>query len=620
MRFLVTPSNLKGSHNDESDQSEENILPFDERTESIPLRDHDQHATSDKDGQKAASKYNLHHVLSRWWLWEVLSCILALAALVAIYGTLYAYNGRQLPDWPSGITLNALIALLSAVLRAAMLVPVVEGLSQLKWVWYRQEHSLQDFGNFDAASRGPWGAARMLFLLRRSHLASLGAFITIAALAMDPFAQQVIRYAPAPRVVSDHVSLPRTNYLQLAGARREDTAKDVWIPGIGRETSSATYRGIWGDTGLHVPYICPTGNCTFPPYQSLGVCTKHTNITGLLNRTCSTTPVPSSQATSTECNYTLPNGMDFREISRSDRKQSDSVQSRKISITNRSNIADNNYGGYIFNFAGIFATWDTQNSWNEPWAVESMGYWCIKTYNTMIRDGVFIENITSTQRNNSAPGFQPYPPDADWKTYNGSNTFPPFVSGQPFASPEPCLDLRDPRHPKTSLRNCTYSVAENTWAAWAAFFPFFFQEHQADIGLLMDNGGHSNISYVRGIIDNLATSLTSHIRSLGTGIPVYGDMRSTHTFVRVQWVWLAYPIALVVFSIIFLISTIVKSAGCANQEVWKSSPLALLYHGFHTETRERLSSLNTLEEMEMNSQKVRVTLSKTDRIGWKLVN
>lgn len=441
---------------------------------------------------------------------------------------------------------------------------------------------------------------------------------------MDPFAQQVVRYTPSSRIVSNHVSLPRTNHLELAGARRsntpnEFTGKAFWDPRVGRETSSATYRGIWSDTGLDVPYNCRTGNCTFPPYQSLGVCTEHTDITGLLNRTCTSTPVPNSQATRTDCNYTLPNGMDYREQSRSDVKQADFSPSGRISVINRSNVADNNYGGYIFNFAGIFASRDAQNIRNEPWAVESMSFWCIKTYNTSIRDGVFNENVTSTQRNDSAPGFQPYPSGTDWKEYDKPKPFPPFVSEYPLSSPEPCLDLRDPRHPKKSLKNCTFSVSKPTWAAWAAFFPFFFDEHQADIILLMDNEGRSNMSYVQGIIDNLATALTSHVRSLGTGDPVYGDMRLTHTFVRVRWAWLAYPVALVLLSILFLVSTIIKSARCADQEVWKSSPLALLYHGFHTETRERLGPLNTLEEMERSSQQVRVTLRK-DRVGWKLVD
>jgi hypothetical protein len=38
------------------------------------------------------------------------------------------------------------------------------------------------------------------FLTRRRHLASLGAFITIAALALDPFFQQSVRYNSQPAV------------------------------------------------------------------------------------------------------------------------------------------------------------------------------------------------------------------------------------------------------------------------------------------------------------------------------------------------------------------------------------------------------------------------------------
>jgi hypothetical protein len=46
----------------------------------------------------------------------------------------------------------------------------------------------------DAASRGPLGSAILLLALRTRPLASLGAVITIFAVAFDPFIQQIIRY------------------------------------------------------------------------------------------------------------------------------------------------------------------------------------------------------------------------------------------------------------------------------------------------------------------------------------------------------------------------------------------------------------------------------------------
>ena len=41
-----------------------------------------------------------------WFLWEVLSAVLALLSLIAIVGILLAYDASSLPDWPSSITVG----------------------------------------------------------------------------------------------------------------------------------------------------------------------------------------------------------------------------------------------------------------------------------------------------------------------------------------------------------------------------------------------------------------------------------------------------------------------------------------------------------------------------------
>ena len=133
MRFSWKPSKLKGNDSNDASNQSEDTFPLEEEIEYVPLRDLHQTAPNHEDGQRAAGGSYLQHIFGRWWLWEVLSCTVALSALVAIYGTLNAYNGRQLPDWPSGISLNTLIALISAILKAAMLVPIAEGLSNPKY-------------------------------------------------------------------------------------------------------------------------------------------------------------------------------------------------------------------------------------------------------------------------------------------------------------------------------------------------------------------------------------------------------------------------------------------------------------------------------------------------------
>jgi Protein of unknown function (DUF3176) len=68
-----------------------------------------------------------------------------------------------------------------------------QGLCQLKWRWFSKYRPLSDILNYDEASCCPWGSLLLLWRLRgRQLVPSYGAFITIAALIIDPFAQQII--------------------------------------------------------------------------------------------------------------------------------------------------------------------------------------------------------------------------------------------------------------------------------------------------------------------------------------------------------------------------------------------------------------------------------------------
>lgn len=88
-----------------------------------------------------------------------------------------------------------------------MLMVVGQGLGQLKWQHFeRRPRRLLDFDVFENASRGPWGSLRLLYHINWNALAgSTGATITILALAMDPFAQQVVSF-DSRQVVADNMT------------------------------------------------------------------------------------------------------------------------------------------------------------------------------------------------------------------------------------------------------------------------------------------------------------------------------------------------------------------------------------------------------------------------------
>lgn len=64
----------------------------------------------------------------RVWCLEVLSIFLAFSSLVSIILILSIHQGRPLPQWPSFVSVNSLVAVFSAMLKAALVMPVAEGL------------------------------------------------------------------------------------------------------------------------------------------------------------------------------------------------------------------------------------------------------------------------------------------------------------------------------------------------------------------------------------------------------------------------------------------------------------------------------------------------------------
>ncbi|KAL9083806.1 MAG: hypothetical protein Q9165_008365 [Trypethelium subeluteriae] len=101
------------------------------------------------------------------WTSEILSLCLGVGALTGIIALLAHFDGQALPNWPYDITLNALIALMATIVNAGLALPLQSGLSQLKWIAFKSaRRPLVDFETFDEASRGFWGAFKLLATAR----------------------------------------------------------------------------------------------------------------------------------------------------------------------------------------------------------------------------------------------------------------------------------------------------------------------------------------------------------------------------------------------------------------------------------------------------------------------
>jgi hypothetical protein len=144
-----------------------------------------------------------HHRIPRrpafGWKRDALS--FQFASIIAV---LSMWQDQPLSKWPLPVSINVIISILSAIFKASLILPVSEGISQLKWIWFASgRRPLSDLDVFDRASRGSWGSFRLLtaavwgpFRSQQGGsprvLASLGAFVVLVAIATDPFSQALI--------------------------------------------------------------------------------------------------------------------------------------------------------------------------------------------------------------------------------------------------------------------------------------------------------------------------------------------------------------------------------------------------------------------------------------------
>ena len=120
---------------------------------------------SSKRSWSAFSKIEWSHLIEDLWLWDFLAISTSFISLLAIILTPRLHDGHPLPNWPFSITINSLVSVFAIVLSRAMLAPIAEGISQAKWHWFLKSHQLWDVEVFDKASRGPWGALKMLWCI-----------------------------------------------------------------------------------------------------------------------------------------------------------------------------------------------------------------------------------------------------------------------------------------------------------------------------------------------------------------------------------------------------------------------------------------------------------------------
>ncbi|KAK7948107.1 uncharacterized protein PG986_008993 [Apiospora aurea] len=243
-------------------------------------------ATSEKSSASTRSCFNLHSKTD--WFLEIGNALLSLLCLAGMIILLARTQDQPLSSWSLLISPNAVLSILSTASKACLIQPVSECLSQLKWLHLLQSpksDKLTDLQKYDDASRGPMGSSKFFYERpTNSILPYLGCSMTLAAMALDPFTQQILRFDTRLAEADGEYSELRFSHIYDFGA--------TGGPDMGGKTPrdnpmiSAVNLALYGE--LQLPdLVCPGSFCQYPAFASMGVTSSCQDVARLAQTKCS---------------------------------------------------------------------------------------------------------------------------------------------------------------------------------------------------------------------------------------------------------------------------------------------------------------------------------------------
>lgn len=209
------------------------------------------------------------------WKYESAACLLVLSGPLVIFGTLYPHNGQPLPQWPFDVSINSLLSVYTLILKASIGIILGSCIGQLQWKWFALEsRPLYDMVRFDQATRDAGGALNLIWRQRiQQPLTTLGCAITILAVAVDPFVQQLLRPVDCSIGLPDDdmtADLPVATFFSGWG-HFGPSDNNTPVSAKKKAIEKALYTGTFAPQ-QDILWQCPTGNCTFSIYSTIGLC------------------------------------------------------------------------------------------------------------------------------------------------------------------------------------------------------------------------------------------------------------------------------------------------------------------------------------------------------------
>jgi hypothetical protein len=461
---------------------------------------------------------------------------------------------------------------------------------------------------------GPW---RWDFLALCFACALLVADIAILAsynglaLAVSPFMQQIIHY--------------RFRDVEQ-GAALLPVAYDYGPTGVGGffaanlTMKAAAYAGIVSplDSTFNMTSFCPSGNCTWPAFQTLGVCSSCTNLTDQIGRQAL---APEYFEGGGPSNFYLPNGsnlttqetlnsdgLTYMNVSTTARMYSQTYLTVEDFTFNNMSIAYADRGSLIIDILALRLRGLSNSGDNITVAHECMLQYCVKTISAVQRNGELVETEHDSWTNNG---------EAARKFYLG------YLQTDPMAW-IPLYFLQPPGQERVFRVGHAAQVQMTSWlsgqlSGTASRQPpnagkFFGSDQIQGIDAAFDQDENG----LQQVMANVASAMTTALR-MNSSDTARGVGLVSETYISIQWAWLTLPLLLYVSAIGFVVAVAWRCGhtGDSKVNVWKNSLVAALFHGLDQEILAKIGHPDEQESIDEAAKDLKVKLTR-DMHGLRL--
>ncbi|KAK5653985.1 hypothetical protein OQA88_7661 [Cercophora sp. LCS_1] len=599
------------------------------------------------------------------WL-VILSLVSSFVLLGGLIGLLLAFDGQ--PIFDSGVvTLNTLVAIITTGYRASITHVLGFVVSQSKWVAFANgRRRLLDLDRIESAGQGPLGSMLLLFNTKVKGIGIIrfGALLTVVSIAIDPFAQQLLQYRQTTSFIRDasgRTTIARAGRYSRGSEARLTLAQIQFVEGNSTSLyGPATNIPIITDAdfsmqsammyGLIQPlaavsqqanFSCPSGNCTYPEFASLAVCSACADISNLItidqvssgsrmNISLDRTVTPPSADRTTITRYSLPNDLRLDNSLLLSLRGTTNA-SRSLAFPGLETLI---WSQTILRHPPSTNTTYLGSSLSAVTATECALYYCVKTYNTTVTNGILTSSASPMKvdrdpsswelrsfSNSPAPTLPatrqkdisyhprfsfPLRTDLSLGGYNISQAAVNSISHMIQRTLASCTAV---------TRNCTTTleaVADN-WAPLNGFYMTVRNEVQFEpsVAGVFWNGD------INSTFESVAESLSNAIRSGGDADgqeTVEGQVGVLIVRYQVDWWWIILHGAVVVGVLVMMVWVLIKTGH--DVPVWGSSTLAVLKKG--EEAGALLGGAERVEEMEDRAREVEVVLFGGERLGGRV--